>query len=130
MKIGEHDLALSQLGPLAFNRLFYLHDHLGLGPHGVRTRRDLRTGRSVRVVAEARTESGALLDQHRVPITRQRLRAGRHQRNAMLRGLDLLRHADDHGFGPSEITVCLSGWKNSLASADNSSSVSASTVRS
>src|SRR6266550_4179594 len=133
MEVGEDDLPFAQTRPLRLDRLLHFQDHFGLRPDGVGGRRDLRSGRPVRVVVETRADAGALLHQDRVAVAGERFRSRRDERNAVLRGFDFLRYADDHGvppLGPSETTVCRSGAKNSAAIADTSSAVSASTVRS
>src|SRR5207245_4820378 len=112
---------------------------LGRRPDGGLLGRQGRAGRAIRFVAEARAKPRALLHQHRVPVTHQRLDTGRHERHAVFGRLDLSRHTDDHALsvigydafsGPNDTTVCRSGAKNSAATAPTSSSVSSLTAAS
>ena len=131
MEIGEDHLPFANPRPLRLDGLLHLQHHLGSRPDTLGAGRDLRTRRAIRVVSKPRAEACALLDEHAVAIARERFRARGYERHAILRGLDLFRDADDHvavPLGPSDTIVCRSGAKNSAASSDTSSAVSASTA--
>ena len=96
VEVGVDHLPCPHPGPLHRDRLLDLHDHLGLGPDLLRRGQDLGPGRDIGLVGKAAPDPGALLDVDRVAPAGEGLRPGRHQRHAVLVGLDFLRDADDH----------------------------------
>ncbi len=97
VEVGVDQLALPHPGPFDGDRLLHLHDHVGLGPHLVRGGQHLGADGGVVRVGKPAPQPGARLHVHGVPGRYQRLRAGGHERDAVLVRLDFLRYADDHG---------------------------------
>src|SRR5439155_3608288 len=62
-------------------------------------------GGGVLLVADPAAEPGPLLDQHAVPALAKRAGAGGRERDPLLTGLDLSRHADDHGLPPGPVAA-------------------------
>ena len=94
MEVREDYLTLTHARPLGSDRLFDLHDHLGLGPYLVGRVENRRTGIHVEVVGEAATETGPLLDDDLVSGLAEHLRSGRGQSNPVLVRLHLLGYAN------------------------------------
>ena len=96
MQISEQDLARTQHLALGKLRLLHLHDHVRAVEHFLRRRDDLRAGGDVRRVVDADARTGRALDQHLMAGRNQLTHACRHQADAVLVILDLLRDADAH----------------------------------
>ena len=145
VEVGVDHLALPHPGPLDRDRLLHLHDHLGPLPdlvgrgedRGAGRRRRPRRGSRCRVRRPARRSTVC-------PAATSASAPAGTSAIAVLVGLDLLRHADEHGVlcgeligrdgeasgsrlrlltapAPSRTTVCRSGAKNSAATAAISS---------
>ena len=67
VEVREQDLTLAQVLELRGDRLLDLHDHVGARPDLGRRRDDLGAGALVALLGDARTRSGAVLDQDLVP---------------------------------------------------------------
>jgi hypothetical protein len=65
-------------------------------PDGIGVGKDLRAGGNEFVIREATSFPCAALHEYPVPRADERLRAGRHEGNAILVGLDLFRNAYAH----------------------------------
>jgi hypothetical protein len=100
VEVGVDDLARLDALVLDLDRLLHLHDHLGALPDLVRSGDDLRADALVLAVGDAGALTGALLDHHLVTLAGQRGDSGRNHSDAVLAGLDLLRHSDDHDGPP------------------------------
>ena len=70
VEIGEQDLPAAKLLALGRQRLLDFHDHLGAGEHGVGVRDDFRADRLIIAIRQARTDTGAGLDDDLVPLGR------------------------------------------------------------
>ena len=99
VQVGEEELARAHARVLLRQRLLHLEDQLGLAPH-LLDRRERRSLARVLLVADAAAEPGAALDDHAVLALDEGAGAGRGQRHALLAGLDLARHPDDHAARP------------------------------
>ena len=93
--------------------LLDLEEEVRLGPHRL-GRPEARPELRVVVVAKAAARPGAGLDEHLVAVVDEGMDAGRRERDALLAGLDLLRHADDHREPLLHVAVGLAGsWYSS-----------------
>ena len=96
MQVGEQDLAGAQHLALGELRLLHLHDHVGAVEDFLRGRDDLRAGGGVRRVVDADARTGRALHEHLMTGRDQLTHTRRHQADAVLVILDLLRDADAH----------------------------------
>jgi hypothetical protein len=96
VQVGEERLTRAQPGVLGGDGLLDLEQQLGLGPDLVGRGDDARTDARVGIVADARTDAGALLDQHLVPPSGQLVDAGQGDGDAVLVVLDFRGDSDEH----------------------------------
>ena len=96
VQVGEEDLARPHPRILLGDRLLHLEDQLGLGPHLLDRSPAVAPSRVYSSSRMLLPPPAPLLDDHAVPGLDERAHAGRRQRHALLAGLDLARHADDH----------------------------------
>src|SRR5260221_11795110 len=99
MNVREDALPLPPVRPLRANGVLHLHDHLAVLPDRRGIGRDRRADLQVVLVAETTAQACAGFNAHGVAGGDERLRASRHERDAILVGLYFLRNADLHGGG-------------------------------
>src|SRR5690606_16875385 len=100
VQVGHEDLLVAHHRDLMVERLFHLHDELGVGVDVVRPRRDASADRSVVLVGEPAAQPGIALDDHLVASADQLFHACRREADSIFMILDLLGYPDDHGQAP------------------------------
>ncbi len=97
VEVREEGLALSHPVVLLGDRLLDLEDQVAGVPHCVGRRQDRGARGDVVRVRDRRPHAGVLLDVHLVALTRELVRAGWRDRDAVLVVLDFAWDADLHG---------------------------------
>jgi hypothetical protein len=95
VQVREEHQARAEVLVLRGQGLLHLHHHLR-GPCLGRAVDDARPCAHEVLVADARAQARATLDEHRVACPGQALYAARIDAHAVFAGLDLRRYADDH----------------------------------
>ena len=97
MQVGEQDLPAPEPLALFRERLFDLHDHLGVSEHVRPGRDDLSPSADVFLIRRPRAEAGRRLDDDFMPVMDELGDRGRGHADPEFVVLDFLGNADEHG---------------------------------
>jgi len=98
VQVREQDLPRPQHRALDRLRLLDLHDHVGRREDVGGACGDRRAFARVVGVVHADADARVVLDDDRMPVVHELADRPRRQADAVFEDLDLLRHADAHGF--------------------------------